>query len=417
MIVLKFARNLTKWVFFIILTLDIAVFSMIAYLNVTVSNNYKIKKGDPLTFDAFVPITAVYEGSKLSGSEKTDSISDEFKVELKAFGMIPFSTVSVEVVDELNVAVLGTPFGMKLYTEGVLVIDMTDVKTENGNVNPAKDAGIEIGDYIVSVDGRKISTNEELGAAVEASAGNEMKLEIKRGGKTKIIRFCAVLSKETNSYKVGLWVRDSSAGIGTLTFYSPATGVVCGLGHGVCDEDTEELLKLDSGELVTAEIISVEKGSSGSPGQLKGKFTYSSIGAIDLNSECGVFSLLKGRLNLSNLTEIALKQEVKDGDAQLLCTVNGESPKLFSCSIKKKNSAYLSPTKNLIVTVTDKELLNLTGGIVQGMSGSPILQNGKLVGAVTHVLIDDPTSGYGIFAENMLKTAQSVEEQSLKEAS
>lgn len=417
MIVLKFARNLTKWAFFIILTLDIAVFSMIAYLNITVSNNYKIKKGDPLTFDAFVPITAVYEGTKLSGSEKTDSISDEFKVELKAFGMIPFSTVSVEVVDELNVAVLGTPFGMKLYTEGVLVIDMTDVKTENGNVNPAKDAGIEIGDYIVSVDGRKISTNEELGAAVEASAGNEMKLEIKRGGKTKIIRFCAVLSKETNSYKVGLWVRDSSAGIGTLTFYSPATGVVCGLGHGVCDEDTEELLKLDSGELVTAEIISVEKGSSGSPGQLKGKFTYSSIGAIDLNSECGVFSLLKGRLNLSNLTEIALKQEVKDGDAQLLCTVNGESPKLFSCSIKKKNSAYLSPTKNLIVTVTDKELLNLTGGIVQGMSGSPILQNGKLVGAVTHVLIDDPTSGYGIFAENMLKTAQSVEEQSLKEAS
>ncbi|MEE1006740.1 MAG: SpoIVB peptidase [Acutalibacteraceae bacterium] len=414
---MKFARNLTKWVFFIILTLDIAVFSMIAYLNVTVSNNYKIKKGDPLTFDAFVPITAVYEGSKLSGSEKTDSISDEFKVELKAFGMIPFSTVSVEVVDELNVAVLGTPFGMKLYTEGVLVIDMTDVKTENGNVNPAKDAGIEIGDYIVSVDGRKISTNEELGAAVEASAGNEMKLEIKRGGKTKIIRFCAVLSKETNSYKVGLWVRDSSAGIGTLTFYSPATGVVCGLGHGVCDEDTEELLKLDSGELVTAEIISVEKGSSGSPGQLKGKFTYSSIGAIDLNSECGVFSLLKGRLNLSNLTEIALKQEVKDGDAQLLCTVNGETPKLFSCSIKKKNSAYLSPTKNLIVTVTDKELLNLTGGIVQGMSGSPILQNGKLVGAVTHVLIDDPTSGYGIFAENMLKTAQSVEEQSIKEAS
>ena len=414
---MKFARNLTKWVFFIILTLDIAVFSMIAYLNITVSNNYKIKKGDPLTFDAFVPITAVYEGSKLSGSERTDSISDEFKVELKAFGIIPFSTVSVEVVDELNVAVLGTPFGMKLYTEGVLVIDMTDVKTENGNVNPAKDAGIEIGDYIVSVDGRKISTNEELGAAVEASAGNEMKLEIKRGGKTKIIRFCAVLSKETNSYKVGLWVRDSSAGIGTLTFYSPATGVVCGLGHGVCDEDTEELLKLDSGELVTAEIISVEKGSSGSPGQLKGKFTYGSIGAIDLNSECGVFSLLKGRLNLSNLTEIALKQEVKDGDAQLLCTVNGESPKLFSCSIKKKNSAYLSPTKNLIVTVTDKELLNLTGGIVQGMSGSPILQNGKLVGAVTHVLIDDPTSGYGIFAENMLKTAQSVEEQSLKEAS
>lgn len=414
---MKFARVLAKSVFYIILALDIAVFSMIAYLDITVSDDYKIKKGDPLTIDSAVPITAVYEGTKLSASGKTENIGEEFNVELKAFGIIPFSTVSVEVVDELQVAVLGTPFGMKLYTEGVLVIDMTDVETEKGNINPAKDAGIMKGDYIVSVDGRKISTNEELSAAVEASAGNEMKFEIKRGGKTKIICFCAALSKETNSYKIGLWVRDSSAGIGTLTFYSPATGVVCGLGHGVCDEDTEELLKLDSGELVTAEIISVEKGSSGSPGQLKGKFTYGSIGAIDLNSECGVFSFLKGRLNLSNLTEIALKQEVKDGDAQLLCTVNGETPKLFSCSIKKKNSAYLSPTKNLIVTVTDKELLNLTGGIVQGMSGSPILQNGKLVGAVTHVLIDDPTSGYGIFAENMLKTAQGVEEQSLKKAS
>ena len=407
---MKFARILTKSLFYIFLALDIVIFSMIAYLDMTVTDDYKIKKGDPLTFDTAVPITAVYEGTKLSASEKSDSIGEEFDVELKAFGIIPFSTVSVEVVDELQVSVLGTPFGMKLYTDGVLVIDMTDVETENGNVNPAKEAGILKGDYIVSVDDRKIGTNEELSAAVEASAGNEMEFEIKRNGKTKVIRFCAALSKETNSYKIGLWVRDSSAGIGTLTFYSPVTGVVCGLGHGVCDEDTEELLELDSGELVTAEIISVEKGSSGNPGQLKGKFTYSTIGAIDLNSECGIFSLIKGKLNLSNLTEIALKQEVRDGEAQLLCTVNGESPKLFSCSIKKKNAAYLSPTKNLIVTVTDKELLNLTGGIVQGMSGSPILQNGKLVGAVTHVLIDDPTSGYGIFAENMLKTAQGVEE-------
>ena len=414
---MKFARVLTKSVFYIILALDIAVFSMIAYLNITVSDDYKIKKGDPLTIDSAVPITAVYQGTRLSGNSKPENIGEEFNVELKAFGIIPFSTVSVEVLDELQVAVLGTPFGMKLYTEGVLVIDMTDVETENGNVNPAKDAGIIKGDYIVSVDGRKISTNEELSAAVEASAGNEMKFEIKRGGKTKIIRFCAALSKETNSYKVGLWVRDSSAGIGTLTFYSPATEVVCGLGHGVCDEDTKELLELDSGELVTAEIISVEKGSAGSPGQLKGKLTNSTIGAIDLNSEDGVFSLLKGKLSLSNLTEIALKQEIKDGAAQLLCTVNGDSPKLYSCTVKKRNSAYLSPTQNLIVTVNDSELLNLSGGIVQGMSGSPIIQNGKLIGAVTHVLIDDPTSGNGIFAENMLKTAQSVEEESLKKAS
>ena len=235
-----------------------------------------------------------------------------------------------------------------------------------------------------------------------------MKFEIKRNGETKIINFSAVISKETGTYKIGLWVRDSSAGIGTLTFYSPATGVVCGLGHGICDEDTEELLQLNSGELVSAEIIGVEKGGTGSPGQLKGRFTYNSIGAIDSNTENGVYSFLKGNINLSNLTEVALKQEVEDGEAQILCTVDGTTPKLYSCRIKKRSSSFLSPTQNIIVTVTDKELLELTGGIVQGMSGSPIIQNGKLIGSVTHVLIDDPASGYGIFAENMLSTASDM---------
>lgn len=413
---MKFMRVLSKSVFFIFLLLDIFIFSAILYLDNTVSEKYKIKKGDILSFETAIPITAVYEGTRLSQSGKTENIGEQFDVDLKAFGIIPFSTVNVEVVDELHVAVLGTPFGMKLYTEGVLVIDLTSVETETGNVNPAEAAGIKKGDYIVSVDGKKVTTNEELSAAVESSAGNVMKFEIKRNGKTKIISFCAVVSKETGGYKIGLWVRDSSAGIGTLTFYSPTSGVVCGLGHGVCDEDTGELLKLNSGEIVTAEIIGIEKGSSGSPGQLKGKFTFNTLGAIDCNAENGVYSLLKGSINLSNLTEIALKQEIKDGEAQILCTVNGSTPKLYSCRVKKRTSSYLSPTQNLLITITDEELLNLTGGIVQGMSGSPVLQNGKLIGAVTHVLIDDPTSGYGIFAENMLTTVQGVTEE-LKQAS
>ena len=170
-------------------------------------------------------------------------------------------------------------------------------------------------------------------------------------------------------------------------------------------------------EIVKAEIISVEKGASGSPGQLKGKFTYTTLGSIDKNSENGVYSLLKGKISLSDLTEIALKNEVKDGAAQMLCTIDGGTPQLYDCKIKKRGSAYMASTQNLTVTVTDKELLEKTGGIVQGMSGSPLIQNGKLVGAVTHVLIDDPTSGYGIFAENMLKTAESVSDNELKKAS
>lgn len=408
MIYLKILRIFFKCVFILALLLDTAVFGAVIYLNGSISDNYKIKKGDGLTFNTAVPITAEYEGLKLSQTGKTEQIGEEFDVKLKAFGIIPFSTVNVEVVDELHVSVLGTPFGMKLYTDGVLVIDITTVETVSGSISPGEDAGVKKGDYILSADGKQVLTNEELSAAVAASGGNRIKLVIKRGGTQKTVYVTPALSKETNSYRIGLWVRDSSAGIGTLTFYSPATGIVCGLGHGVCDEDTGNLLELKNGEIVSAEIVSVEKGSSGSPGQLKGKFTYGTIGKIDCNSEKGVYSVLKGKLGFSRLTETALKQEVRDGDAQILCTVDGREPQLYSCRIKKRSSAYLSATQNMTVTVTDPELLKLTGGIVQGMSGSPILQNGKLIGAVTHVLIDDPTTGYAIFAENMLKEAEST---------
>lgn len=408
MIYLKILRIFFKCVFILALLLDTAVFGAVIYLNGSISDNYKIKKGDGLTFNTAVPITAEYEGLKLSQTGKTEQIGEEFDVKLKAFGIIPFSTVNVEVVDELHVSVLGTPFGMKLYTDGVLVIDITTVETASGSISPGEDAGVKKGDYILSADGKQVLTNEELSAAVAASGGNRIKLVIKRGGTPKTVYVTPALSKETNSYRIGLWVRDSSAGIGTLTFYSPATGIVCGLGHGVCDEDTGDLLELKNGEIVSAEIVSVEKGSSGSPGQLKGRFTYGTIGKIDCNSEKGVYSVLKGKLGFSRLTETALKQEVRDGDAQIFCTVDGREPQLYSCRIKKRSSAYLSATQNMTVTVTDPELLNITGGIVQGMSGSPILQNGKLIGAVTHVLIDDPTTGYAIFAENMLKEAEST---------
>lgn len=408
MIYLKILRIFFKCVFILALLLDTAVFGAVIYLNGSISDNYKIKKGDGLTFNTAVPITAEYEGLKLSQTGKTEQIGEEFDVKLKAFGIIPFSTVNVEVVDELHVSVLGTPFGMKLYTDGVLVIDITTVETVSGSISPGEDAGVKKGDYILSADGKQVLTNEELSAAVAASGGNRIKLVIKRGGTPKTVYVTPALSKETNSYRIGLWVRDSSAGIGTLTFYSPATGIVCGLGHGVCDEDTGNLLELKNGEIVSAEIVSVEKGSSGSPGQLKGRFTYGTIGKIDCNSEKGVYSVLKGKLGFSRLTETALKQEVRDGDAQIFCTVDGREPQLYSCRIKKRSSAYLSATQNMTVTVTDPELLKLTGGIVQGMSGSPILQNGKLIGAVTHVLIDDPTTGYAIFAENMLKEAEST---------
>ena len=408
---------MAKCLFYIFTLLTITVFSCIIYLENNVSESFKIKRGDTLNLNSQIPVTAEFDGASLTENGITKSVGEEFSVELKVFGVIPFKSVSVEVVDELHVAVLGYPFGMKIYTEGVLVVNITEVVTENGKEKPAEKAGIKKGDYIISANGEKISTNEDLSRIVEESQGDKINFKIKRNGKHKNISFKALKCKETNSYKIGIWIRDSSAGIGTLTFYSPATGIICGLGHGICDEDTGKILELNSGEIVKAEILSAQKGKTGSPGQLNGKFLGKTIGKILYNCSMGVYSSPIGKINTDKLFEIALKQEIKDGKAQIITTIDGETPKLYDCEIIIRSSAFMSKTQNITVTVTDKELLSKTGGIVQGMSGSPIIQNGKLIGALTHVLVDDPTKGYAIFAENMLETAQSVSKQQLKDVS
>ena len=414
---MKILRIIFKTIFFMALFIDIAVFGSLIYLNQNISEDYKIKKGETLTINTPVPVTAVYNGTELS-EKHTEKAKDKLDVRLKMFGIIPLSRVSVEVVDQQQVAVLGTPFGMKIYTKGVLVTDMSAVKTEYGERNPAKDGGIKTGDYITTVNGKKITTNEDLIKIVEDSKGEKMEFKINRNNKSVTLYVTAVKSSETDTYKIGLWVRDSSAGIGTLTFYSPASGVVCGLGHGICDEDTGELLTLDSGEIVTAEIYEVVKGQIGEPGQLKGRFTNEVLGDICLNCNGGIYSQYKGKSENYNLTEIATKSSVKNGKAQILCTIDGTTPEYFDCTVTVKTGNIDAPTQNMTVTVTDEKLLDATGGIVQGLSGSPLLQNGKLIGAVTHVLVDDPTKGYAIFAENMLETAQQVaEEQALKDAS
>ncbi len=409
-------KKFVKFVFCMFFVFCSIIFTSVYLMSNTVEKNYKVNRGGELQIDSLIPVTAVYNGVKMSQSNQNHSVGDSFKVDLKIFGVIPFSTANVEVVDSMHVAVLGNPFGMKIYTDGVLVIEATDVNTPSGNINPAISAGIKIGDYIKTVNGQKISCNEELSQKVTESNGDSLSVEVLRAGKTMRFNVIPIFDSSAGTYRIGIWVRDSSAGVGTLTFYSPANGIICGLGHGICDSDTETLLDVDKGELVGASILSVEKGSAGNPGALKGKFTYDSIADIQLNCENGVYGFAKQKISTPNLTEIALKQEVYDGDAQILCTVSGDTPKLYSCTVKKSNSNR-SNTQNLIVTVTDPELIENTGGIVQGMSGSPILQDGKLIGALTHVLVKDSLTGYGIYAENMLETAESVAERRLKDAS
>ena len=244
-----------------------------------------------------------------------------------------------------------------------------------------------------------------------------MVLRIKRGGVESEIRFCAVRSQSERCYKAGIWVRDSSAGIGTMTFYDPETQMIAGLGHAVCDVDTGDIVPIASGEIVPARIYSVTKGQSGIPGELRGGFETGSYGPLLVNGITGVYASCRTETITGERVEVALKQEIEEGEAKIYTTIRGKQPQWYRIRITQIRHRDENATRNMVIEITDEELLESTGGIVQGMSGSPIVQNGKLIGAVTHVLVNDPTKGYAIFAENMLETAQGVADGQLKEAS
>ena len=413
----KNKKSLFK-VFMVVLTvLSVTVLVGVSYMNTVLPEEFNVISGAQLKLEGAIPIKAVYLGESLSETKVSKSTPKNYSVNLKAFGFIPIKQASVKVVSKNEVRVLGSPFGIKIYTDGVMVVGLDSVTTENGKISPGLKAGLKEGDLIISINGEKVFSNEDVARIIEASDGKELTLNIISNEKSKTVKITPALCYQSGKYKTGIWVRDSSAGIGTLTFYSPTSGTVCGLGHGICDVDTGKLLTMNSGELVKAEILDVNKGNSGDPGELIGRFKDESFSTLKINNETGVYGSCDLSYDDKNLTELALKQEVKVGEAQILTTVNGETPKYYKCEIEKI-AHNNSITKNMVVKITDDELISKTGGIVQGMSGSPILQNGKLVGAVTHVLVDDPTKGYAIFAENMLETAQSAAENNkLKDVS
>jgi len=340
-----------------------------------------------------------------------------YPVELKAFGVIPVKQASVQMVAKTYVVPCGTPFGIKIFTDGVMVVGLTDVDTADGAVNPARNAGVKEGDVILEIGGKVVNTNESIAAAVEASGGNPLDFSVRRGTQVFTVPVTPVISQTDHAYKTGIWVRDSSAGIGMLTFYDPESQTFAGLGHAVCDVDTGEQLPLMTGEICSAQITGITKGVAGSPGEVHGQFASDMLGTLLLNSETGVY----GHLTVVPLSvpkiEVAARQDVREGSAQILTSLDGEAPKLFDCDIEKANVSDSSSTQNLVVHITDEQLLSKTGGIVQGMSGSPILQNGKLAGAVTHVFVRDPTRGYGIFAENMVLTSKALENGQMRFAS
>lgn len=338
-------------------------------------------------------------------SENNGSVDLDFRM----LGFIPIKHVTVNVLPQISVIPGGQSVGVKLSTKGAMIVGISQVTGVDGRLyNPALEAGIQIGDSILKLNGVPVKDSEHVASIVNSSDGKLIKLTLLRKSKEIDIKVKPIKSKEDGQYKIGVWIRDSTAGVGTLTFYNPYNNTFGALGHPITDVDTGELLTVSRGVIVLSKIISVQPGARGKPGELRGLFmdTGEELGNIERNTMCGIYG--KASQKLSGIASgkpipIAFQSQIKEGPAKILTTINENEVKEYDIVIEKLTTQSRPNSKSMIIRVTDSELLQKTGGIVQGMSGSPIIQDGKLVGAVTHVFINRPDMGYGIYIEWMLQ--------------
>ncbi|MDO4534825.1 MAG: SpoIVB peptidase [Clostridium perfringens] len=315
--------------------------------------------------------------------------------------------------EDIEVYAGGTPVGVKISTDGVLAVGYSDINIDSNSIeSPAKKYGIELGDILLEVNSQKIESSKDLSKKLNKIKKEQVEILINRDG-NQIKKTVSLFKTETGTYKLGLWVRDSTAGVGTMTFYHKGTNIYGALGHPITDNETEKILSVKSGELIESSIISVRKGQRGTPGELKGVFinTDNAIGNVLSNTQCGIFGKINDEnniINMNNLYKVGYKNEVKLGKAQIISTIDENGPKFYDVEIIKVINQDLPSSKSMVIKVIDPLLLEKTGGIVQGMSGSPIIQNNKVIGAVTHVLVNKPEVGYGIYIEWMLKDANII---------
>lgn len=297
---------------------------------------------------------------------------------------------------------VGHTIGIKLFAEGVVVIGLAEVETDSGVSTPGADCGLKVGDVIEEANGRSVESSEQFAALLQC--GGRVELGVSRDGVDLKLAAEPVLG-EDGTYRLGAWIRDSMAGIGTVTFYDPATGTFGALGHGITDTDTGMLMPLGDGAVMDAAVKAVKRGSAGEPGELKGSFDLENdMGVLYANTDRGVFGTMDAcDFTAGSAVPVASPGEIRTGAAVILANVSGDGVEEYAIEIVKILEG--AQVQNLLIQVTDRRLIEQTGGIVQGMSGSPILQDGKLVGAVTHVMVNEPTKGYGILIENMLAAA------------
>jgi len=339
-------------------------------------------------------------------AESLGSVNLEFRL----FGVIPLHQLTVNVLPVKKFIPGGHSIGIKLHSEGVLVVGHHAVQTGNQAISPAKEAGIEIGDVILAIEGKKLQDANEVAEIIMAESGKKvLKFQIQRGENVFTVDVEPKICQETKRPRVGLYVRDTAAGVGTLTFYDPKTRIYGALGHVITDVDTNQPINVRDGEIVKANIVNIKTAQRGYPGEKTGVFQEGDdlLGSIEKNCQFGIF----GRLtkiepvqgNINEAMPMALMSQVKPGPAQILTVLEGTTIECFDIEIERVYRQTRPSDKGMIIRITDERLLEATGGIVQGMSGSPIIQDGYLVGAVTHVFVNDPTRGYGIYLEWMVR--------------
>ena len=371
-------------------------------------DSFYITEQDGLSVSSAIPITAKpIESGTLAAFSELSFTADT--VSLRLLGIIPIKNAEVQTIETPALIPGGQPFGIKLRMDGVMVIRLGDVCSDGKTLCPAKQAGMCARDIVETADGIPVNSNDTLRNVFSESEGKPVTIEFTRDGEELSADITPVYSAVDGCYSAGIWVRDSLAGVGTMTFYDPETDTFGGLGHPICDGDTGVCIPIGEGFACPVTISNLIKSKNGDPGMLEGTFQKGdNIGSLLSNKNCGVFGRLSSHTPDGDAIPMAFKQEIEEGKAEIICTISGEEPKRYTIIIEDIDYNGTDNTKNMVLRVTDKELLKETGGIVQGMSGSPIIQNGKLAGAVTHVFVDDPERGYGIFCENMYRQCVSI---------
>ena len=385
-----------------------------------------LTKGSSRTVEFHLPFSAKISADtkdviQFSGTSLKDEIygmdeplimttqnSGSTSVSFDLFGLIPLKQIEVTVGDQVLLYPGGQSIGVMLYTDGALIVGNSAIQQRDGStVNPAELAGLKPGDIIKKVDGIEVNDAEHLSELVSLSSSHVLQLTILRDG-AELLRSIEAVCDTEGQYKLGVWIRDSTAGVGTLTFYEPETETFAGLGHAITDADTGSTLRVRDGEIILSEITEVIKGQEGTPGELRGSFDprREVLGEITKNTPYGIYGKGDGEEISAIFSEpmvAAARDEVCEGDALIYCSIDDSGVKAYSCRIEEIRPQKTQQQKSFVIRVTDPDLLSRTGGIVQGMSGSPIIQNDRIIGAVTHVFVDDPTRGYGVYIDWMLE--------------